>query len=354
MFRYILFFSLILLHSCSSRNIIQWETEVSDFRKNFQVVHLEKIDLPFDDIFVRHYFVYADTIVILLNRQSTDKHFLELFHLKSGKQMGAYFLYGNGPNEMLNARVKLNRNILTIEDIIKKQIAFVNLDSLLLNKSYKIIANPYKVVTQDREQYENDLLAVINPYCFTNDELKVPNNQEPRIVITDYNTLWEPPEKYYNTFPVSNGKIICNKEKDRIVFASGDEPFFEIYDWYLHPVKRVVLLSDMEKIQYSIRNNEAVPKVVFLNRVPYSFMKYCCSDSHLYLLFIGDFLDEDDSIFDFSSWVLKYDWDGNLLGSYYSDRYFESISLSSDEKKIYATTYDEKKELPILVSFNIQ
>lgn len=39
--------------------------------------------------------------------------------------------------------------------------------------------------------------------------------------------------------------------------------------------------------------------------------------------------------------MFKFDWDGNFIKSYHSDKYLSSLSLSSDGKTFYGKGYDE-------------
>lgn len=86
----------------------------------------------FDEfIYAKKFWVYADSILIVLNKKHKDGYFVELHNLFTKENIVKLYRFGDGPDEMLSARVDMNGKTLLVNDFVKGQVAVVNLDSLL-------------------------------------------------------------------------------------------------------------------------------------------------------------------------------------------------------------------------------
>lgn len=68
--------------------------------------------------------------MIVLNKKHKDGYFVELHNLFTKENIVKLYRFGDGPDEMLSARVDMNGKTLLVNDFVKGQVAVVNLDSL--------------------------------------------------------------------------------------------------------------------------------------------------------------------------------------------------------------------------------
>ena len=99
----------------------------------------------------------------------------------------------------------------------------------------------------------------------------------------------------------------------------------------------------MPSQKYLIEDNG---DVVFLNTIPAAYTSFCYDESCFYVSYNGALLSYKNN-FDRSllkTWIMKFDWDGNFIDSYYIDYYIESMSLSKDSRYIYVFGTDSTGE----------
>jgi hypothetical protein len=119
------------MYSCTSDKSNDGFYLDKSIKSNAKSLQTDTVGFFEELIYARNFFVYQDSILIVHNRKYEDVYFLEVYDLRSEKLLAQLFRWGNGPNEMLSARIDLNGNILTVNDYVKAQVAFVNMDSIL-------------------------------------------------------------------------------------------------------------------------------------------------------------------------------------------------------------------------------
>lgn len=138
-------------------------------------------------------------------------------------------------------------------------------------------------------------------------------------------------------------QIILSYINDAVVYISSNEALIELYDTKLRLLKKITGPPMPHETLYYVTGNGAVS---FLNGVPYTFMEFCHDNHNFYLAYNGDFLTSENN-YDastFNTYILKFDWDGNFIDSYYIDHYVKSMSLSNDGRYIYAFGTDHDGE----------
>ena len=63
---------------------------------------------------------------------------------------------------------------------------------------------------------------------------------------------------------------------------------------------------------------------------------------------MGSLLRENTAMKDYPNWILKFDWDCNLLEKYYINAYILSVSKSTKNDTFYITILNEE-ENPLLL-----
>jgi hypothetical protein len=303
----------------------------------------------FDDLIsAEQFFVYQDTILIVQNRKYEDVYFLEFYDLKRRQLLHQLFRLGNGPYEMLSAIVKMDGSRLTVNDFIRNQVAFVDIDSVLYDPFYlaPVVRHYYNSPTAVR--YKEEQLLMENPNCFQCKELGV-DQKAPRFIIAVDNQpyLETPKYRYYTRNVAVDGEIITNYPKDRIIYANDNHPKLEIYNNDLRLIKQIQG-PDKLPAKYIIENNA----ITFYKYIPYAYMDFSASGDFVYLTYIGNNLTSQIHMEDLPVWIFKFDWDGNFIESYSVGRYITTISLSTDGKSIYATAISEEKK-PFLIKITL-
>lgn len=335
----------LFLLSCTkkqdNRNVVNLKNEI---KKECTALKASFIELPQEFIYARYYSVYKDSILIVLNKKIEDIYLIEFHNLKTKKGIRRIFRYGNGPEELLSANININQNLLIVDDYVKKEISFIDIDSITNDPNYKPAISKYIIDARTVVPYNNNKLLMDNPSYFVEPNLGI-NNETPHFIIADVNKTAEikPVKQKYYTRNVSDGKIITNYSHNRIYYINSNLPEIELYDNNLNLIKQLVGPDEL-KINYTIIDNE----VVFKKTIPYSYMDYCCNDDYVYTLYMGDFMTEEKRLQDNDLWIFKFDWDGNLINSYSVPQYINKISIGIGEDNLYATGYNDE-ENPILI-----
>ena len=300
------------------------------------------LDSSYRFIRAKEFFVYHDSILVVLNKPHRGGGFVDLFDLNSKTTLRSFFRMGNGPGELLNAIAHLHGKELIVHDFAKHQIASIDLDSALISSSYRP-SSPLKFSNDVGSPFVTFLdsarMIMLNPYYFDNEDLGI-DNDVPRFLVRETrknSPVCEMalPQLYY-TYNVSQGFIIPNIEKNRIIYASNFYDELEIYDKNLNLLKRIEGPDKLRPV-YRMHGKE----IIFDKIVPYSYRSYAMTDSSFYLSYIGDYyVSRKSKLQNFDSWIFKFDWDGNFIECYHSKEYISSLSLSDVDVKFYGRGFD--------------
>ena len=332
--------AVALLESCSEQSTGNVPVLTLDHTVKDTVNTLISEDLNFNiPISAQKIYICEDSIAVVCNKNST--WFLELYNLNENRLIKQLLRHGNGPGEMLDVNFYFNNDTISIEDFQKDRIAVIPIHNAVYGNDYEPELRTLSVQSQYKLPFKGRLIA-LNPYCFINKEYGIDNNGR-RFIITDSNYVYEYPSIYrYDTFNVSYSIFFISHINDRIVFANTHEPELEIYDLRLNPLKKI-LGPEMPAQKYQIEEDG---DVVFLNTIPAAYSSFCHDESYFYVSYNGCLLSYKND-FDRSSlksWIMKFDWDGNFIDSYYIDHYVKSMSLSNDGRYIYAFGIDREGE----------
>ena len=326
-------------------------------RRRVESDFLEKVTLPmevktratklrasvildsYDFVRAKAFYVYRDSIMVIVNNPSNDCDFLELYNLNTHKLIKSFIKKGNGPGEMLSVSPFLSGDKLQLRDFVKSNLFTVNLEEAVTIEDYKIplpvhyggdIPSPF--VTS----YDAESLIELNPYCFQDEALRI-NNRESRFLICKMGEPAPVPEDVgskYDAYNVAQGEILVNPDKNRILYPSLDFPRLELYDYNLAPLK-CIEGPDKLLASYRIEDGRAI---CFNRTIPYSYLGSVTTEDFVYLSYIGDYY--KDKVQDLKSYIFKFDWDGNWVESFDTGHYINKISISSDGT-LYGCGYDD-------------
>jgi len=299
-------------------------------------------------IYARRFFVYNDSILIVQNNKYSDVFFVEFYKLSDLKPIAKFFRLGNGPNELLSGNVTIQGSLLTVNDFIKKQVAFLNIDSVLNNSNYVPITYSHYCNTPTAVSYKDSLLLLENPHCFDSKDLNI-NNKAPRFVTTLKGKPYieDKEYEYFTRNVCTDGSIITHSKYDRILYADFNNTILEVYDYDLNLIRKITG-PDKLPIQYTIHDGG----VSFMERIPCAYLNYCCSERFVYVTYFGVMYSSKHSLEEFPAYLFKFDWDGNLIETYSVGRYINTISLSLDGRSIYATALNNDNN-PFLIKIHL-
>ena len=316
-------------------------------KTNARPVSLTEISDMEDFLFVRNFFIYEDTIAVVCNKTNNQVPYIQIYDLKNDRILKELIYNGNGPDEMLSCVPHLNRNILSIVDFVKRQYVEMNLDSLLSDQSYKSPMIKYKEHSHILAMTCDGDFIFANPFCFSDERYGI-DNVGPRLVKGTQESNVNLYDKYeHNTENITSGFIIYNNQKNRVIYASAYYPFFEMYDTGL-VLQKTVKGPDELEIHYSRDEYDDYNSWCFTRYIPYTYFDYCCNEDYFFLLYVGKTIDVlDYNLYSQPCYIFQFDWDGNLVESFYSERFLYTISCN-ENNTLYATAFNDD-ELRVIV-----
>lgn len=300
---------------------------------DYNVSDVEYEEIPFSRKFIHahSFYVYADSILVVVNSNSAD-NFIEFHNINTKECITKCLRKGNGPNEIINCHAYLYGDKLVVDDFVKSRFVSIDMDRLAEEGA------EYKL--EDLSQYQGNFEAVtvyptdsgkllmMNPYCFESKQLKI-DNKEPRFYYNERKFR----DGLAQTYNIAQGYMQINHRDSLIVFASFAEPLMELYDFNLNCLKKVTGPTDM-KVTYH-------KNLAFKNHVAYSYMSLAADDVNIYALYVGN--QKDNAIEKPKPYthILRYDWDCVLHDVAIAPLRLNAISETSDENTFYASGYDK-------------
>lgn len=336
----------LCLCGCTVNKQTEWVRQVDiDESVKSEAIQLkaEIIEQSQQFINAKDFFVYNDSVLVVINKPKKDNPFVVFHNLNTDRNIAKYINLGNGPGEMLNCIAHIRGSNLYVHDFVKNTLSVIDVDSVLLYREcYKLrpfirfsdtVGSPFVTM------YGSGKLIMLNPYCFTDKSLKI-DNRQPRFIVLEsdkdpYLTL---NGKLYYAYNVSQGVIIPDVNRDRVIFASCFKSEIEFYDSGLNPILKI---SGPDKLTPSYRFNTN-SDIIFNKTVPYSYMGYCVDEDSIYLSYVGDYFTEDKPLRDFDSWIIEINWNGDIGKIYHSPEYIKTISKSVDKDVFYGRGFNEE------------
>ncbi len=282
-------------------------------------------------------YVWQDSIILVCNSHLDKRHkFLEVYDLHTSRFLRDYIHIGNGPDEMLAVAANYQNDTILLQDVMKRTITVIPVDSAISDTFIPMVI-PFDIYSQQMWPYKGKMLA-LNPNCFIDERIGV-HNDGLRFIISDSNFVYKENEEYlHNTYNAVLASFIISYKNNRIVVYNSNEPEIEIYDTNLNLIKKIHGPELPHEITYGMLKNGNV----LTEGDPASYMYSCFDSKYFYLSYIGDFLEMNETVFNVGySYILKFDWDGNPVDSYYIDLSVLSMSLSEDGQSMYLFGIDK-------------
>lgn len=293
--------------------------------------------------------VYQDSILIVWNRGNSNRPFLEFKKLDDNTLIKSFFQKGNGPDELLSFQYYLvDKSKMHLLDAVKGIVINIDVDSLLDN-TCKINQDEFLISFGLKGPWVmNEKLFYHNTYVYENNEinLKVEGNKfiAKDAVREHINNL---SQYKYRTTNINHGFVIVNEDIDRFIYFSNSQPKFEIFDTNLNRLKSVEFTHDLTEQKFIKSEYPNVTEYIFNSTIPEAFTTSWCDNTYIFVVYIGSKISTENGIYDKEllsqpSYILQFNWDGDLIQSYYLNYHIKSISVSNCGNWLYANIFDDE------------
>lgn len=348
--RYILLIMIFVAIGCKKDIYSGIAFEAPIFKDSVYV----KTEVLNDTIYTKliaNIYSYKDYIILFA---SIDDHLFHFLDKNTGTIVKSFGSIGRGPQEILpifQGNVNEEQGVLTSYQQATKEIYVFHLDSVLQNKKHiidKISLQKYKDMTfyGSRKCQDGFLLSGGKCIAFpggarfsrfsdqgelidTYDEY--PINSRP--ASDSINKLWD--------WSNLRGASVISPDGKRLAAGTEIGGIMEILR--LDDKIKSDTLRGYYKPQFRKQGNE----YVFTEETRFCFYYMTASNNYLYVLSF------DSNTFEYMSTDIQvYDWQGNPVKKYKTDRPLQSICVDEKRGKVYAISMTPERE-QILISFKL-
>lgn len=285
-------------------------------------------------------YVFGDTLLLVCEKLSEAGRLFTVLNLKTGEDLtpDSLFLYGAEDGKLMPSIVYRHRDTLLISDVVKRDIYLISVDDLLAGRKCPPLASDIKWSANKILPYRGRLLF-LNSECFP--EVSEEYHKDgPRFAYTDSSYNYEAPQSMYSTLSVVTGEYDINWSKGRIIFGDDDVNRIEVYDTDLK-LLRILMGRNRFMPEYACVQNRDGYIFAYTGEICQAYRAVVSTDEFAYLLYMDSVWIEDEDRDSFCSYVLKMDWNGNIVTSYRIGAYVKSLSVSENDSCLYAFCLDE-------------
>jgi len=220
--------------------------------------------------------------------------------------------YGRSKDQLLLMIASRGQHSVLLHDLPQGRVVEVDIAEAMKNATYEPKMWESNVYTQEVVPFEGQKMLYLNRYSR--------EEGQPRFYLTDE----EGKEKRHRKgkkdgFSVINGELICNQEKDRVVFVDRFNPEMEI--WSLNgTLLRKIGIDEVREAHFKEVEIGGVKDFYWINEVPSCFASGNGNASKLALAYhnaAGE------------SCIFIMDWEGQMLQSFQVPGKVLEISISS-------------------------
>lgn len=351
--RYIPVISLIMLlilatiiSSCSEKEIDNIEVVTLDENvlANSILLKEDSVWYPVDSIYANKFYVYADSILIMQNKQAAG-NFLNIYNMRNQQLIAKLLPFGEGPEELLYAQIHYDGSVMRVVDYIKRTLYNINIEKLLNDKSYKPELLPLShnyIITTSPVSY-GDSIIYVNPFHYVNLQANI-DQQPPRLIASSKEKIEPkmPMDFDYMTFNVGQGYLGTNERLGSIFFASNENSIIEFFSPDLKLIKKIVGPISLPEAKLSISGVDGKYEVSYKGMLqPEAYRGFTGSSDYLFFLYTGKKVPINNQK-DFKSYILCFDWNGNFQKSYSPSSRIYALSVSATSGTFYATIMNEE------------
>jgi len=288
----------------------------------------------------KKFYPIDDGHVLVLTAAKTSNAYLYICDASSHEVTDTLFIKGNGPGEALSYSLFPGKRFV-FKDFVKQNLYAFDAKDILTNpESIESIDYPKLGAASTLLPMEDGTVIYENTYCSHNFKDRYVE-QYPRLVRSRTDATQKYGKDYEAVYNVSQGLIDINPESGKIVYASLNASIVEFYDKDLSPLLRIQGPLN-PRISYYVTTTESS----FYDCFPDAYREMCCTSKYIYLVYLGicPSLEEYDSAGDYKrkSYMMRYDWDGNLVDCHSLDGVPSSIYVrDGEDQRVFLTMKDE-------------
>jgi len=333
--KYLCILCLAMIASCNKQNNSALRRQLdsvtvnlpTNILQNAKVINDAKQILAFNKD-VEHIWIISDTLCVA-NRPAAS---FSVYDLRDTAIRRDILKYGDRDSCFLSSIVSISNGYFVIYDYVKNLIFTIPI-SKLKDPGSVPQERHWEVSTQQASLYGGDTLIGINPNCFDNEKLGIHKDAN-RFIFSDKVKSNKQLKSKINTYNAVHGSFICNKDKDRLAYFDLDAPLAEFYDYACRPIKVVKGLADYP-FSYEIVVRNKKKEACLSDYLPYAYTRICYNDSYIYALFCGKSFADNKDYSKAERYVVKYDWNGNLVSAFRINAPVQDISCSEKNDLIY-------------------
>jgi len=292
-----------------------------------------------DSLFIdaEEFYPLDDENLLIVTSARTHSAFLYLCDLRTHEVKDSMLLKGNGPSEVLSCMVT-SSNPFVFDDYVKGNLYSIEVENILRrNKAFHSMDyNGLQPITS-MFPLDDDTIIYENPYADASFSQNC-SDHYPRLVKDAPSAMLSRTKRMIGIYNVSQGAIAANLEKNRLVYAGLDASIIELYDMELNPLLRVCGPKSLV-----IKYRDSGERISFDKSIPYSYLDINTTPEYIYVNYYGRLIDDGGhDIYLDKGYIMKFTWDGELVGCYSIDRLPYSIYVR-DDKTLYVTMKDDRE-----------
>jgi len=308
---------------------------------------------PVDTLLKKEY-VYVDMYVIgdslVLGYKNTSKlrrgqKVFDVYNVRSKVVQNAFLQFGNYESPFLAGTLYNCGDTLLVHEFISKVLYFIPLSQEIIEENFVPTAIDFPYPSQRLHLFGGGILK-LNPYHFVGKDGQRLNKNTVRIQRSGFSQ--EKADKIIDCFNVSRGHLGVKNDKSRIVYVDAYQRRIEYYDPELNLIKTIIGPgTDEYEIDVQNMYNKYL-EAVYVGFVPESFVDIAYNNDFVYAAFTGQTKCNDEDRKLFSTFILKFNWDGGLLATYRIGSYVKTMNLSDDGETLFVYGQDNTTDYSVV------
>ncbi len=314
------------------------------------LVQGEKLYDPWDIVLI-------DSLIIIANQKGEP--LIEVYDV-SGKLIQNFLTKGKGPEEILmvgglQQRIGGNKQLLVYDLFQKKflQYDLADISSIMIDKP-TIALSYYRQHTDTLVLFDKLILGnqwIIGESRSLKGRIALMNMDGSLIKYTgDYPPEINPKLGDYENANLYASGIALNSDGSRMALATYAAGLIDLYEISSNSVKPLWSYKEFVPNHLEIIEMGEVVRAAFTKKSRYGYPDITASDRFVYALFSGKKFEEPN--YSFGKTIRCISWDLSVDFELHTDVNVNRISVSKDDKTIYAIAMSDDTE-PEIVSFDI-
>jgi hypothetical protein len=297
--------------------------------------------------------VLIDSVLIITN--SRGEPAIETYDLR-GNVLQKFLTFGQGPEEVLVTSVEEKDHNLFVYDNFQKKFLEYDYDKIIKSVVLKPDSvHSYLFILNDTEKLIGKLM--IGPDCL----IGLLQVSASRIALMDANgnVLSRGGDYPENTVPnlsdyeythLYSSDHTLNQDRTKIALASYGSDMIDIFDISDKSVKKVWSHQGFLPHSFDVIQMEDEYRAVMKNESQYGYAGIASSNKYIYAIYSGRLF--KDKNYSYGNIIRVVSWDGKKKFELHTDVDINRLTVSKDDRVIYAVARDENDD-PAIVVFDI-